>query len=56
MVGVADPPAFSIVTPNALASMPLGISGMTTLAFPAASGRNMPAGMGAPFMGITHSS
>src|ERR1035437_7485077 len=54
-VGVADPSAFSIVTPNAFAGTPLGSGGNTTLALPAASGLKSPAGIGAcPLAGITH--
>ena len=49
--------AFSIVTPNALASMPGVTGGSTSVAEPAASGRNSPAGTGAlPFAGISQSS
>src|ERR1700740_3400962 len=40
IVGVADPPAFSIVTPNAFAGTPLGSGGIITLASPIAFGLN----------------
>src|ERR1700751_2720365 len=56
-VGVFEPAASSTVTPKAFALTPAGIDGSTTDPFPAASGRNNPAGIGAdPFAGITHSS
>ena len=55
-VGESEPSAFSMVTPNALAGIPLGSGGRTTLAVPAASGLNNPAGIGLPLTGMTHSS
>src|SRR4051812_21498022 len=56
-VGVAEPSAFSIVTPNAFAGTPLGKVGSRTLALPDASGLKSPAGIGAcPLAGITQSS
>ena len=57
MVGESAPLAFSIVTPNALAAMPAGSGGSTSVAVPTESGRKTPAGTGAlPFAGITQSS
>src|SRR5579863_2372378 len=56
MVGVVAPDSFSTVMANALASIPAGSGGFTTVAFPRASGLNMPAGTGAPCIGISHNS
>ena len=56
MVGVAAPASFSTVIANALASTPPGSGGFTRLALPWASGLNNPAGIGAPFAGISHNS
>ena len=52
MVGVGDPASGSIVTAKAFASVPVVMGGLITIALPWASGLNIPAGMGAPFMGI----
>src|SRR5579884_427550 len=56
MVGVEDPASGSTVTANALASIPAGNGGLITMALPCGFGLNIPAGMGAPFIGISHSS
>ncbi len=55
-MGAGDPPAGSIVMANALASIPLGSGGLTTVAVPRESGWNRPAGMGDPTEGISHNS
>ena len=56
MVGVVDPASGSTVMANALASAPAGSGGLTTVALPRASGWKTPAGIGAPCLGISHSS
>ena len=55
-VGAGDPCSGSTVIANALASVRGGRGGLSTVALPCASGLNNPAGIGAPVVGINHSS
>src|SRR6266852_6618533 len=55
-VGAAEPASGSTVMAKALASTPAGRGGLITVALPWASGLKRPAGMGAPLVGISHSS
>jgi len=56
VVGAAAPASAFTVIANALASVPAGSGGFTTLPLPCASGLNTPAGMGFPRVGISHNS
>src|SRR5580693_1004716 len=56
VVGADDPCSGSTVIAKVLASTPGGRGGRTTAALPFESGRNNPAGMGAPLVGINHNS
>src|SRR5260370_37817129 len=56
MVGVVEPCSGSIVIAKALASAPAGSGGLMSTAPPRAAGLKTPAGMGAPCIGISHSS
>ena len=55
-VGLSEPSAFSTVMANALAMTPSGMGWSIIMALPCSSGLKTPAGIGAPFMGIIHSS
>src|SRR5271157_2863696 len=55
-VGLSEPASFSTVIANALASTPSGMGWSIMIALPCSSGLKTPAGMGAPFMGMIHSS
>src|SRR5579862_5882294 len=55
-VGLSEPDSFSMVIANAFAVRPSGIFSPMIIPFPCSSGLNMPAGMGAPVVGIIHSS
>jgi hypothetical protein len=56
MVGAVAPDSFSTVIANALASVFGGRGGLTTVALPRASGLKTPAGIGASWARISHSS
>src|SRR5580658_9778769 len=55
-VGLSEPSSFSSVMANALASTPSGILWSIIIALPCSSGLKTPAAIGAPCMGMTHSS
>src|SRR6266849_10010859 len=56
IVGTEEPLSGSTVIAKALASTPVGSGGLITVALPCASGLKIPAGIGAPLIGISHSS
>lgn len=55
-VGAAEPASGSIVIAKVLASTPVGSGGLITAAVPCVFGLKIPAGMGAPLVGINHNS
>ena len=55
-VGAAEPMSGSTVTANVLASTSAGKGGFINVALPFESGLNIPAGMGAPEVGMSQSS
>src|SRR5215475_2697838 len=55
-VGADEPPSGSTVMAKVLASTPAGRGGLITAALPRAFGWKIPAGMGAPLVGISHNS
>jgi hypothetical protein len=56
IVGTEEPLFGSTVIAKALASTPVGSGGLITVALPCASGLKIPAGIGAPLIGISYSS
>jgi hypothetical protein len=56
IVGTGEPFCGSTVIANAFASTPTGSGGLITVALPCASGLKTPAGIGAPWVGISHNS
>src|SRR5215470_10072639 len=55
-VGADEPASGSTVMAKVLASTPAGRGGLITAALPRAFGLKIPAGMGAPLVGISHNS